>query len=118
MQTPSKKYINLMRKIELLSFFQLKKLAIKKLKEQLENEGFTNNEKSSGLIRLGFLLANVKEYGLAADVFNEALNMSKKERFPYNPYFKTILRTFEKAGRDDLVEYWTNDLKERVRYDI
>lgn len=117
MEKPTKKYVKLMKKIELLIFFRQKNKAISILNTQLQFDQYTINEKSSGLIRLGLLYVSMKNYKKASEVFDRALLLVKDEQFSYHPNFIIILQTFEKVNMNPLLNFWREDFLKRVPYD-
>lgn len=117
MEKPTKKYVKLMKKIELLIFFRQKNKAISILNTQLQFDQYTINEKSSGLIRLGLLYVSMKNYKKASEVFDRALLLVKDQQFSYHPNFIIILQTFEKVNMNPLLNFWREDFLKRVPYD-
>lgn len=117
MEKPTKKYVKLMKKIELLIFFRQKNKAISILNTQLQFDLYNINEKSSGLIRLGLLYVSMKNYKKASEVFDRALLLVKDQQFSYHPNFIIILQTFEKGNMNPLLNFWREDFLKRVPYD-
>lgn len=117
MKKPSKKYERFMRKIEVYSFFQRKRRAVKLLKDFISEPWLSIEEKSSAFIRLGYLLHDVEQYEEASQYFHEGLLLGREIPFPYSPYFPLMFEAFKKALRHDLYEFWYEDFVKRRSYD-
>ncbi|WP_155591595.1 hypothetical protein [Lysinibacillus cavernae] len=120
LKDPSKKYIEVVEQANSFSglFSRKKKIrAIEFIKSKLNDEDFEVEELASGFISIGYLYQEIKDYESAALYFNKGLNLGKDILFPYNSNFKKVLKTFLKASRKDLYDYWRSDFLKRSLYD-
>ncbi|MGE7949713.1 hypothetical protein [Lysinibacillus sp. NPDC093688] len=120
LKDPSKQYIKVVEQAS--SFYGLfsrkKKLReIEVLKNKLNNGDFEVDELASGFILIAYKYEEINDYESAAFYFNKGLNLGKDVLFPYNPYLKRVLKTFLKASRKDLYDYWRSDFLKRSLYD-
>ncbi|WP_342541748.1 hypothetical protein MHH33_10985 [Paenisporosarcina sp. FSL H8-0542] len=120
LKDPSKKYIEVVEQANSLFglFSRKKKLkAIEFLKSKLIDEDFEVEELASGFIFIGYLYQEIKEYESAALYFNKGYSLGKDVLFPYDSDLKKVLKTFLKASRKDLYDYWRSDFLKRSLYD-
>lgn len=120
LKDPSKKYIEVVEQANSLYglFSRKKKLrAIEFLKSKLNDEDFEVEELASGFIFIGYLYQEIKEYESAAFYFSKGYSLGKDVLFPYNSELKKVLKTFLKASRKDLYDYWRSDFLKRILYD-
>lgn len=120
LKDPSKKYIKIVKKANSVKglFSRKKKLrAIEFLKSKLNDEDFEVEELGSGFIFIGYLYQEIKDYESAAFYFNKGYSLGKDVLFPYDSELKKVLKTFLKASRKDLYDYWRSDFLKRSLYD-
>ena len=120
LKDPSKKYIEVVEKgFSLYGLFSKKKKirAIEFFKSKLKDEDFEVEELASGFILIGYVYQEIKDYESAAFYFNKGYSLGKDVLFPYDSGFKKILKTFLRASRKDLYDYWRSDFLKRSHYD-
>lgn len=113
---PLKKYEDYVYRANTYESFFLRNKAIQVMNMAIQQQ-FSNEEKSSGLIYLGILYSNSKEYEKASESYNQGLEMMKNEIFSYSNNFKKAIETFIKNEDKERAEYWLNNLIDRQRYD-
>jgi lipoprotein NlpI len=113
---PLKKYEEYVYRANTYESLFLRNKAIQVMNMAIQQQ-FSNEEKSSGLIYLGILYTNSKEYEKASDSYNQGLEMMKNENFSYSNNFKKAIETFIKNEDKERAEYWLNNLIDRQRYD-
>ncbi|MFJ8102168.1 hypothetical protein [Lysinibacillus sp. NPDC096212] len=117
---PSKKYNEVVAQvISLYGLFSRKKKlrAIEFFYSKLNDEDFEVEELASGFIFIGILYQEIKDYESAAFFFNKGYSLGKDIAFPYNSDLKKVLKTFLKASRKDLYDYWRSVFIKRSLYD-
>lgn len=117
---PSKKYNKVIAQATSLYglFSRKKKLrTIAFLKSKLNDENFEVEELASGLIFIGHLYQEIKDYESAAFYFNKGYSLGQDIAFPYDSSLKKVLKTFLKADQKDLYVYWRLDFIKRSFYD-
>lgn len=112
-----KQYNRFLRRIEILSYLYLKKKAIKLLLEHLKQNNYPSEIEASGLIRLGHLYVDIKDFKEAAEIYHKAYSLVKDLDFRYTSNEKKVLSVFQKANRQDLYSFWQKDFVERIKYD-
>ena len=120
LKDPSKKYIEVVEKgFSLYGLFSKKKKlrAIEFFKSKLNDEDFEVEELASGFILIGYVYQEIKDYESAAFHFNKGYSLGKDVLFPYDSSLKKILKTFLRASRKDLYDYWRSDFLKRSHYD-
>lgn len=120
LKNPSKKYINLVKDgyPSYGLFPKRKKLrAIEFFKSKLNEEEFIAEELASGFILIGYIYYEIKDYKCASLYFNKGLSLGKDVQFTYDAGLKKILKTYIRANRKDLYDYWRSDFLKRSQYD-
>lgn len=113
---PLKKYEDYVYRANTYESLFLRNKAIQVMNMAIQQQ-FSNEEKSSGLIYLGILYSNSKEYEKASDSYNQGLEKMKNENFSYSNNFKKAIETFMKNEDKERAEYWLNNLIDRQKYD-
>lgn len=113
---PLKKYEDYVYRANTFENWFLKKKAIKVM-NLANQQNFSKEETSSGLIYLGLLYSSSKEYQKASDCFDKALELMENENFKYSGNFKMIIQTFIKNGEQHKAQYWLENLLQRQSYD-
>ncbi|OXS77132.1 hypothetical protein B1B04_01640 [Lysinibacillus sp. KCTC 33748] len=117
MKKSFKRYNRLLWKIEFLSLFHFKQKAIELLLKHLKQHEYPIEIEASGLVRLGHLYVDLKDFEQAAEIYHKAYLLAQELEFRYNSTEKEILSIFQKAGRHDLYAYWYEDFLNRAKYD-
>ena len=114
---PLKRYEDFFYRAHTYEYLFLRKKAIQIMNTAVNQQPFSKEEKSSGLIYLGLLYSKSKEYRLAADCYHNALELMVNENFNYSSNFKKVIETFIKTGDHERAKYWLNNLLQRQSYD-
>lgn len=120
LKDPSKRYIDLVNEGYPSHglFLKKKKLrAIEFFKSKLNEEEFVAEELASGFILIGYLYQEIKDYESASFYFDKGYSLGKDVLFSYDSGLKKILKTYLRANRKDLYDYWRSDLLKRSQYD-
>lgn len=120
LKDPSKRYIDLVNEgYPSIGLFPKKKRlrAIEFFKSKLNEEEFVIEELASGFILIGYLYQEIKDYENASFYFNKGYSLGKDILFSYDSGLKKTLKTYLKANRKDLYDYWRADFLKRGQYD-
>ncbi|TWT13183.1 hypothetical protein [Planomicrobium sp. CPCC 101079] len=120
LKNPSKKYIDLVNEgYPSPGLFPKKKKlrAIEFFKSNLNDEEFVTEELASGYILVGYLYQEIKDYESASFYFDKGYSLGKGVLFSYDSGLKKILKTYLRAHRKDLYDYWRSDFLKRSQYD-
>ncbi|MED4224967.1 hypothetical protein [Neobacillus cucumis] len=114
---PLRKYEDYFYRAYTYEQFFLRKKAIEIMNLAINQPKFSKGEISSGLIYLGMLYSKSKEYKLASNCYNQALEIMINENFKYSKNFKQIIEAFIKNEDYDRARFWLNNLIQRQSYD-
>lgn len=111
-----KKYDHYVRKANFFEWFNMRRKAIEIMKEGVTKE-FSDLEKASGYIYIGFMYKKLGELSIATNYFNWALQLGEKENYPFSSNFKDIIEAFVENEELDKAVKWRNHLLTRASYD-
>lgn len=120
LKDPSKRYIDLVNEgYPAYGLFPKKKKlrAIEFFKSKLNEEAFGAEELASGFILIGHLYQEIKDYECASIYFDKGYSLGKDVLFPYDAGLKKVLKTYLRANRKDLYDFWRADFLRRSQYD-